>query len=103
MGHFFYLTIVYIKYPIFLLLIMSGLGKMDFYHIFLLFVFVWAALYPEAFERNVIWLLVYADFFVFIKYLYTLITNTSTPKPWLTILGVSSVYDPNSETELFRY
>lgn len=53
---------------------MSGLGKMDFYHVFLLFVFVWAALYPEAFERNVIWLLVYADAFVLAKYLYTLIT-----------------------------
>jgi len=74
-----YLALVYIKYPIFLLLIMSGLGKMDFYHIFLLFVFVWAALYPQAFERNIIWLLIYADFFVFAKYTYTLITKQTSP------------------------
>jgi len=70
-----YLSLVYIKYPIFLLLIMSGLGKMDVYHIVLLFVFVWAALYPQAFEKNIIWLLIYADTFVFLKYLYTLIVK----------------------------
>jgi hypothetical protein len=58
---------------------MSGLGKMDFYHIFLLFIFVWAALYPEAFERNVFWLLVYADTFVLAKYIYTLITKLQYP------------------------
>lgn len=91
------MTLVYIKYPIFLLLIMSGLGKMDFYHIFLLFVFVWAALYPEAFERNIILLLIYADFFVAAKYVYTLITKQPTPAHpwmWLSIVGISTVYDP---------
>ena len=45
----YYLFILYINYPIFLFLIMSGLAIMDFYHVFMLFVFVWAALYPEAF------------------------------------------------------
>jgi uncharacterized membrane protein len=44
-----YLLILYINYPIFLFLILSGLTKMDFYHVALLFVFVWAALYPQAF------------------------------------------------------
>jgi hypothetical protein len=41
-----YLSLIYMKYPIFLLLVMSGLAKMDLYHVLLLFIFVWAALYP---------------------------------------------------------
>jgi len=50
---------------------------MNIVHIILLFVFVWAALYPEAFEKNVIWLLVYADFIVFIKYALSLLEKPS--------------------------
>jgi len=65
------------KYPIFLLLVLSGLASMNIVHIILLFVFVWAALYPEAFEKNVIWLLVYADFIVFIKYALSLLEKPS--------------------------
>ena len=101
-----YLSLVYIKYPIFLLLIMSGLGKMDVYHIVLLFVFVWAALYPQAFEKNIRWLLIYADTFVFLKYLYTLIVKQSIPQQpwrWLTIVGISTTYDPQTDREYFRY
>lgn len=69
----YYLFIININYLVFLFLIMSGLAKMDLYHVVMLFVFVWAALYPAAFQRNVIWVLLYADFFVLAKYIFTLV------------------------------
>ena len=75
---------------------MSGLAKMDFYHVFLLFVFVWAALYPVTFQRNVIYILIYADFFVLAKYIYTLVVNNYQNYGWLSIIGISSWFNPQS-------
>lgn len=52
---------------------MSGLAAMDLYHVSMLFIFVWAALYPAAFQRNVIIVLFYADSFVVARYVFSLI------------------------------
>ena len=47
----------------------SGVNKIDFYHVFLMFFFVAYVLWPRCFKRNFIVLLVYVDFFVFEKYI----------------------------------
>lgn len=73
MYQIYYLFLVNINYLLCLFLIMCGLIKMDLYHVVMLFVFVWAALYPAAFTKHVVWVLLYADLFVFIKYVFTLI------------------------------
>ena len=59
----------------FITIFFSGVNKIDFYHIFLLFFFVAYIIWPKCFIRNYIVLLVYVDFVVFEKYLYTLIVH----------------------------
>lgn len=78
-----YLIVLYLEYPLFLAMVMSGLAKMDFYHIFLLFIFVAYTLFPKFFVKNSIFLLIYANFFVLTKYVWTLTTNTSKKPGWL--------------------
>lgn len=53
----------------------SGVNKIDFYHIFLMFFFVAYVVWPKCFKRNYIVLLYYVDFFVLEKYFYTLIVD----------------------------
>ena len=79
----FYLIVLYLEYPLFLAMVMSGLAKMDFYHIFLLFIFVAYTLFPKFFVKNSIFLLIYADFFILTKYVWTLWTNTPQDNGWL--------------------
>lgn len=57
----------------------SGVNKVDFYHIALIFFFVAFALWPHTFKKNFIILLIYVDFFVFEKYIYTLISTYLSP------------------------
>lgn len=99
----FYLIVLYLEYPLFLAMVMSGLAKMDFYHIFLLFIFVAYTLFPKFFVKNSIFLLIYADFFVLTKYVWTLSTNTPPSNGWLYIIGISSNYNPQTTREYFRY
>jgi|LauGreDrversion4_2_1035121.scaffolds.fasta_scaffold18299_1 hypothetical protein len=72
----FYLIVVYLEYPLFLALVLSGLSKMDFYHVSLLFIFVAYTLFPRFFHKNSILLLLYADLFILMKYVWTLITKS---------------------------
>lgn len=68
---------LYIEYPLYLALVLSALTKMDFYHIFLLFIFVAYTIFPSFFLKNTVFLLlIYTEFFVFAKYIWTLVTNT---------------------------
>ena len=91
------MTVLYLEYPLFLALVMSALAKMDFYHVFLLFIFVGYTLFPRFFLKNTIFLLIYAEFFVFIKYVWTLVTNTPQGDDgWLYIIGISTSYDPQT-------
>lgn len=59
----------------FVAIFFSGVNKIDFYHIFLMFFFVAYVVWPRCFRRNYIILLYYVNFFVFEKYLYTLIVH----------------------------
>ena len=84
----------------FIVIFFSGVNKIDFYHIFLLFFFVAYILQPKYFIRNYIVLLVYVDFFVFEKYLYTLVVDyiptDSLFNQIAGVLGLSTDYDDSS-------
>lgn len=72
-----YLVVLYLEYPLFLAMVMCGLSKMDFYHIFLLFIFVAYTLFPKFIGKFSMWFLIYADFFMVTKYVWTLVTTTN--------------------------
>ncbi len=76
---------------------------MDIYHIVFIIVFVVYTLFPSFINKYSVLLLIYADLFVLIKYIYTLVAKDSTPKNWMLLIGFSSRYDPASTDEYFRY
>ena len=71
--YFFFVMINNLDMLAFVTIFFSGVNKIDFYHIFLMFFFVAYILWPKCFIKNYVLLLLYVDFFVFEKYLYTLI------------------------------
>ena len=77
----------------------SGVNKIDFYHIFLLFFFVAYILWPRCFIRNYLVLLIYVDFFVVEKYLYSLLIDyipaDSVFIQVAHVLGLSTEYEDN--------
>lgn len=107
---FFYLIfwlITNLDLIVFIAIFFSGVNKIDFYHIFLMFFFVAYITAPTWFNKNYIYLLYYVDFFVFEKYLYTLIDNylsqESSLQQILDVLGLSTDYDEKSNQKYFRY
>jgi hypothetical protein len=57
-----------------IILVLMGLViKMDFYHVGLLFFFVFYMISPTRFRKNIRYLVVYASFFIVEKYIYTLV------------------------------
>jgi hypothetical protein len=52
---------------VFIAIFFSGVNKIDFYHVFLMFFFVAYITAPEWFKKNYIYLLYYVNFFVFEK------------------------------------
>ena len=86
-----------------LFLVMAGLDKMDVYHIVMLLAFIAYTLYPKVINDRPIILLIYANFFLLEKYLYTLITTTNSTTNWMEILGLHTDFDPYETQEYFRY
>jgi hypothetical protein len=91
----------------FITLFFSGVNKIDFYHIFLIFFFVAYILNKDKFMSNYIILLIYVDFFVFEKYLYTLIIHY-IPQDSLfvkiaQVLGLATDYSEVSDRKYFKY
>jgi hypothetical protein len=91
----------------FVTIFFSGVNKIDFYHIFLMFFFVAYILWPKCFIRNYILLLLYVNFFVFEKYLYTLIIRyihqDSLFVKIATVLGLSTESEDISGSKYFKY
>ena len=89
----------------FIIIFFSGVNKIDFYHIFLMFFFVAYILWPKCFIRNYVILLVYVDFFVFEKYLYTLIIHyIPADSPFINIakvIGLSTDYNDENQSSKF--
>lgn len=83
----------------------SGVNKIDFYHVALMFFFVSYTLWPVCFKRNYIILLIYVDFFVFEKYLYTLVDTYIDPSGFYagfaSVMGFSTDY--SQDNKYFRY
>lgn len=89
----------------FVVIFFSGVNKVDFYHIALIFFFVAFALWPKCFKRNFIILLIYVDFFVLEKYIYTLFSTYLSPDSLFVqisiVMGFSTEYD--MEDKYFKY
>lgn len=105
--YFFFVMINNLDMLAFVTIFFSGVNKIDFYHIFLMFFFVAYILWPKCFIKNYVLLLLYVDFFVFEKYLYTLIIRY-IPQDSLfvkiaTVLGLSTEYEDVSGSKYFKY
>lgn len=100
-----FLVLVYIEFPLMLTLIIAGLDKMDLYHIVLLIFFVTYTLYADRIPNFPLYLLLYADFWIIEKYIFTLFMKPldTQPPAWMTIVGLSTIYDPAETQEYWRY
>jgi hypothetical protein len=98
------LLVIYLELPLMLILVFMGLYKNDFYHLSLLFFFIFYMISPNKFNKHINVLLVYANIYICEKYMYTLVADyKSDPGVWWTVSGFWASYDPESETEYFRY
>jgi hypothetical protein len=102
-----FLVLVYIEFPLMLTLIVAGLDKMDLYHIVLLIFFVTYTLYADRIPNFPLYLLIYANFWIIEKYIYSLCMYPqdilTAPPAWMTIVGFSTEYNPNETNEYWRY
>lgn len=55
-------------------LVIDGVSKMDIYHVLFIPFFLVYTLFPTGISKYSIILLIYADLFVLVKYIYTLVT-----------------------------
>jgi hypothetical protein len=62
-----FLLLTHLDTLVFLAIFFSGVNKIDFYHVFLMFFFVAFITAPAWFKTHYIYLLYYVDFFVFEK------------------------------------
>lgn len=100
-----YVILVNINYVILACLVLAGLARMDLYHATLLIIFVWATFYPAMFQKYSKFVLLYTELFIVLKYLYTLFATKKNldDSNWLTVIGISTKYDPAETREFFRY
>lgn len=101
----FFIALSYMDYIMIFIIYLSGVTKIDFYHICLMYFFVIYAIFPTCFKRHFFFLVVFSAFFVWEKYLYTLIVRDPNAKSWTItfceIMGFSSTF--NDTGEYFRY
>ena len=69
----FFILLIYIEYPLMLFMVIDGVTEMDIYHIMFIFLFIIYTLFPRVINKYSLVLLIYADVFVLIKYVYTLV------------------------------
>ena len=75
-----------------LCLVLFGVAQMDFYHIMLLFFFVAYMLNTKLFNKYILVLVIFANFFIVETYIYTLCAGVELEKkiwPRATGLGPS--------------
>ena len=93
---------------VFITIFFSGVNKIDFYHTFLMVFFVAFIVAPRCFKNHYILLLLYVNFFVFEKYLFTLILRyIPSDHPFLevaAVVGLSTDYNEDiSHSKYFNY
>lgn len=96
----YYVILVFMYYLdilVYITIFFSGVNKIDFYHIFLLFFLVAYTLFPTFFKKYFIVLLIYSDLFVFEKYVYTLVDQYIDPygfyAGFASVMGFSTDYN----------
>ena len=95
---------IYIEYPLMVFLVIDGVSKMDIYHLMFIIFFVIYTLFPKVLNKYAIVLLVYADIFVLIKYIYTLLATQEVPShDFMLLIGFSTSFNPDTTNEYFRY
>ena len=70
---FLFLSLIYVEYPLMVFLVCAGLTEMDIYHVAMLLFFVTYTAYPSIIKKSTAILLLYANFFVLEKYIYSLV------------------------------
>ena len=92
----FFLFLTRMDIIVFFCVFMSGVNKVDFYHMFLMVFFVTFTVFPNFMKRYFIVLIVYVNFFVFEKYVYTLIHHFLDPNSLFVqiadVMGFSTEY-----------
>ena len=69
------MILIYVEYPLMIFLVIDGVSRMDVYHILFIGFFIVYTLFPRVINKYSIVLLIYADIFVLVKYIYTLATD----------------------------
>jgi hypothetical protein len=97
------LTFPYYEGLLLLAIVISGLNKVDLYHVLCLFIFVAFLNKPNKKNQLTILTIYYAFFFIFVKYIYSIlfctgiiIENSDTNKI-LDVIGITTVV-PHFET-----
>ena len=83
--YLFFLSLKNVDVLCFIVIFFSGVNKIDFYHIALIFFFIAFTIWPRCFKRSFIILLLYVDFFVFEKYPYLLKICLGMCTHWLKL------------------
>ena len=81
----------------------AGIAKLNLYHASLLIIFVWSTFNPQKFQQYSVFVLIYAEIFIVIKYIYTLLPVDQQDKLWVTVVGFDTQYDPDVTREYWRY
>lgn len=98
-----YLFLINIYVVVWTYLVIFSLLVMDLFHVFVLIIMIFAQFQPKFFNRNVWWLLLYANLYVLMKYIYTLIPGLKQNSVWGTVVGFASeTYDPLETNEYWR-
>lgn len=90
-----------------LIIVVSGLNKVDLYHVLCLFIFVAFLIRPKYKKPLTIFVIAYGMFFIMAKFTYTLISDDyileQDTQDLLEVIGIKTVYTPENEFKLFAY
>mmetsp|Transcript_16781 Transcript_16781/g.25854 ORF Transcript_16781/g.25854 Transcript_16781/m.25854 type:complete len:398 (+) Transcript_16781:2142-3335(+) len=102
------LSIPYIEQVFLVMVALSGLNKMDIYHVFFLFYFV-AFLLKSDMKRTLTYLLIiYGYTFILLKYIFSLLLITMPEidqhtQDVLDFIGIGTSFDQGKDFKLFEY
>jgi hypothetical protein len=98
--YFLLLTFPYMEGLLLLAIVISGLNKVDLYHVLCLFIFVAFLNKPNKKYKLTIFTINYAFIFIFMKYIYSIlyctghIVENSDSDKILDVIGIKSVVIP---------
>lgn len=109
-SNFLLMTFPYYEGILLLAIVVSGLNKVDLYHVLCLFIFVAFLNNPKKKFEITIFTINYAFIFIFMKYIYSLliyvpglIERGSNTSKILKVIGIASEIKVVTEFERFEY